>query len=196
MSVLTPCFISVISTLLYHFSEWPLRRLALAACVVLTLVDGAFAEEASLDQAAVCTFLPKSDPQLTLVGQKRITLACLLGGVPAIALLMALVFCLYIGKRKKQLRKHALANGIELDEEGWPVHHTRVALTPIKAPPSKQRETRSYSSSAGDFKAPSLDAGNPYSPRYNRGSAPAGPSMHPPSQVPQQYRPSTTPSRG
>lgn len=142
-------------------SEKSLRRMMLAVSIVLALVNSVYAEEVNIDQAA------------------RITLACLLGGVPAVALLMALVICVYIRERKKQLRKHALANGIELDEEGWPVHHTRVPLTTIKRP---QRETRSYSSSAGNFKGPSLDTSQSYSSRQDRESIPVGPSHLSPPQ--------------
>jgi len=52
---------------------------------------------------------------------QKITLASLLGGVPAIGMLMLLGLCLWIRKRKRELRRHALANGIELDSDGWPV---------------------------------------------------------------------------
>ena len=52
---------------------------------------------------------------------QKIVLASLLGGVPALGILMLLGLCLWIRKRKRDLRRHALANGIELDSDGWPV---------------------------------------------------------------------------
>ncbi|CAG8610559.1 16026_t:CDS:2 [Acaulospora colombiana] len=69
----------------------------------LALVRGAAAAGGHLDEKA------------------RITLACLLGGVPALSMILLLLFCIWIHKRKRKLRKHALANGIELDQDGWPV---------------------------------------------------------------------------
>jgi hypothetical protein len=36
-------------------------------------------------------------------------------------MILLLLFCIWIHKRKRKLRKHALANGIELDDDGWPV---------------------------------------------------------------------------
>ncbi|KAG8775713.1 hypothetical protein FRC12_001322 [Ceratobasidium sp. 428] len=56
------------------------------------------------------------------VDQKaKITLACLLGGVPAVSLLMLTCFCVWIKRRKRRAQKDALANGIELGADGWPV---------------------------------------------------------------------------
>jgi len=51
----------------------------------------------------------------------KITLASLLGGVPALGILMLFGLCLWIRKRKRDLRRHALAHGIELDSDGWPI---------------------------------------------------------------------------
>ncbi|CAE6408500.1 unnamed protein product [Rhizoctonia solani] len=51
----------------------------------------------------------------------KITLACLLGGVPAVSLIMLTVFCVWIKQRKRRAQKDALANGIELGPDGWPV---------------------------------------------------------------------------
>lgn len=46
------------------------------------------------------------------------------------SILMMLAFCVYIRKRKRQLRLHALANGIELDEEGWPIQRSnQIAMS-------------------------------------------------------------------
>lgn len=95
--------------------------------------------------------------------------------------MLGLGFCIYIRKRKKQLRKHALANGIELDEEGWPVHHTRrVVSRAASSRPEQQRDARSYSSSAADHKAHSLFIGNPHTPGFDRASTqvPASPVTH------------------
>ncbi|KAG8735317.1 hypothetical protein FRC10_010747 [Ceratobasidium sp. 414] len=56
------------------------------------------------------------------VDQKaKITLACLLGGIPAVSLLMLTCFCIWIKRRKRRAQKDALANGIELGADGWPV---------------------------------------------------------------------------
>lgn len=56
------------------------------------------------------------------VDQKaKITLACLLGGVPAVSIIMFAVFCFWIKRRKRRAQKDALANGIELGPDGWPV---------------------------------------------------------------------------
>jgi hypothetical protein len=89
---------------------------------------------------------------------QRIALACLLGGIPLASLALGLGLCLYICKRKKQLRKHALANGIELDEEGWPVHYTRRVVSPEEASshPEQQRDTRSFFLSAADYRGPQI----------------------------------------
>ncbi|CAE6513554.1 unnamed protein product [Rhizoctonia solani] len=51
----------------------------------------------------------------------KIILACLLGGVPAVSLIMLTVFCIWIKQRKRRMQKDALANGIELGPDGWPV---------------------------------------------------------------------------
>ncbi|KAG9074925.1 hypothetical protein FS749_013468 [Ceratobasidium sp. UAMH 11750] len=57
------------------------------------------------------------------VDQKaKITLACLLGGVPAVSLLMLTCFCIWVKRRKRRAQKDALANGIELGADGWPVN--------------------------------------------------------------------------
>ncbi|CAE7086698.1 unnamed protein product [Rhizoctonia solani] len=50
----------------------------------------------------------------------KIILACLLGGVPAVSLIMLAVFCIWIKQRKRRMQKDALANGIELGPDGWP----------------------------------------------------------------------------
>ncbi|CAE6430244.1 unnamed protein product [Rhizoctonia solani] len=62
----------------------------------------------------------------------KIILACLLGGVPAISLIMLTVFCIWIKQRKRRAQKDALANGIELGPDGWPAKtatHTVVLPT-------------------------------------------------------------------
>lgn len=51
----------------------------------------------------------------------KIVLASLLGGIPAVALLMLGSFYIWLYRRKKYLREQALIHGIELDETGWPV---------------------------------------------------------------------------
>jgi hypothetical protein len=38
---------------------------------------------------------------------------------------MMVVFYIYTRRLKAEIRQHASANGIELDEEGWPVHTSR-----------------------------------------------------------------------
>ncbi|KAH7333967.1 hypothetical protein B0J17DRAFT_721203 [Rhizoctonia solani] len=57
----------------------------------------------------------------TVDTKAKIILACLLGGVPAISLIMLTVFCVWIKRRQRRMQKDALANGIELGPDGWPV---------------------------------------------------------------------------
>ncbi|CAE6468801.1 unnamed protein product [Rhizoctonia solani] len=64
----------------------------------------------------------------------KITLACLLGGVPAVSMIMLAVFCIWIKRRKRRMQKDALANGIELGPDGWPAktaEHTVVLPTGV-----------------------------------------------------------------
>ncbi|CAE6338282.1 unnamed protein product [Rhizoctonia solani] len=68
----------------------------------------------------------------------KITLACLLGGVPAVSMIMLAVFCIWIKRRKRRMQKDALANGIELGADGWPVKtaaHTVVLPMGVGALP-------------------------------------------------------------
>ncbi|KAG8824736.1 hypothetical protein FRC19_001156 [Serendipita sp. 401] len=105
-------------------------RMKLSAFVAVTFI-GAVRAEASVDDKA------------------RIALACLLGGVPGLSIIVFLCFCVYIRKRKASLRKHAIANGIELDEEGWPVHPA------LRAQPSNHT-----TSQVGDGRASATDSQN------------------------------------
>jgi hypothetical protein len=101
------------------------------------------------------------------VALQRIALACLLGGVPLASLMLELGFCIYIRKHKKELREHALANGIELDEEGWPPLHTQRVVSPAASSRLEQkRDARSFSS----YKGPSFYFGNPHAPSYEGAS--------------------------
>lgn len=77
-----------------------------------------------MDDAVVSTYCPSRAPYLILHStQQQITLTCLLGGVPAASVLMILMFCMYLGKLKVEIRQYAIANGVEL---GWPVHHFSI----------------------------------------------------------------------
>ena len=60
----------------------------------------------------------------------KITLACLLGGVPAVSIIMITWFCLWIKRRKRRAQKDALANGIELGADGWPVKTAHNVVLP------------------------------------------------------------------
>jgi hypothetical protein len=56
-------------------------------------------------------------------------------------MILLLLFCIWIHKRKRKLRKHALANGIELDEDGWPVPvQVRVARALQNSQPGSNAE--------------------------------------------------------
>ncbi|QRV95658.1 kinase domain protein [Ceratobasidium sp. AG-Ba] len=65
----------------------------------------------------------------TVDEKAKITLACLLGGIPAVSIIMFTVFCVWIKRRKRRAQKDALANGIEIGPDGWPLKPThRVSL--------------------------------------------------------------------
>lgn len=79
----------------------------------------------------ICALLAYAGSARASVDSKaRITLACLLGGVPAASILLILVFCIWIRRRKDAIRRKAIANGIELDDEGWPVHPQQRRINP------------------------------------------------------------------
>jgi len=79
-----------------------LRRAAFQGCIITLALAGS-AQGSNFDTNA------------------KITLASLLGGIPAIGLIMIGCFYIWLHRRKKYLREQALLHGIELDETGWPV---------------------------------------------------------------------------
>ncbi|KAG8929064.1 hypothetical protein FRC03_009209 [Tulasnella sp. 419] len=75
------------------------------------------------------------------VDQKaRIILASLLGGVPGLGIILLVGFCIWIRKKKRRMRKEALAAGIPLDHDGWPVknyvpsHVNSLRTSDVSAP--------------------------------------------------------------
>ncbi|CAE6439781.1 unnamed protein product [Rhizoctonia solani] len=92
----------------------------------------------------------------------KIILACLLGGVPAVSLIMLTVFCIWIGRRKRRAQKDALANGIELGPDGWPVKtatHNVILPEGVEVLPGNA-STASGIAGNGSVPPPAYEAGD------------------------------------
>ncbi|CAE6438401.1 unnamed protein product [Rhizoctonia solani] len=97
----------------------------------------------------------------------KITLACLLGGVPAVSLIMLAVFCVWIKRRQRRVQKDALANGIELGPDGWPAKtatHNVVLPTSVGVLPGNASTTSGVIGGAvdgnGSVPPPAYEAGD------------------------------------